>query len=58
MPELGINELAIVVQILLGMIVPLALLYWIIRRAVLSALRKYHRELDEAGGKKKVNAVI
>ena len=58
MPELGMNELAIVVQIILGLLVPLAALYLIIRQAVLSALRKYHRELDEAGGKKEVNAII
>lgn len=58
MPELGISELTIVVQIILGLLLPLAALYLIIRQAVLSALRKHHRDLDEAGGKKKVNAVI
>ena len=58
MPVLGMSELAIVVQIILGLLVPLAVLYLIIRQAVLSALRKFHRELDEAGGKSKVNAVI
>lgn len=57
-PNLGINELAIVVQITLGLLLPVAALYFIIRQAVLSALRKFYRELDEAGGKNKLNATI
>ena len=55
MPILGMSELAIVVQIILGLLVPLAVLYLIIRQGVLSALRKFHRELDEAG-KQKIEA--
>ena len=55
MPNLGMVELAIVVQIMLGLLVPLAVLYFIIRQAVLSALRKFYRELDETG-KKKIQA--
>jgi hypothetical protein len=58
MPNLGPTELVIVVQIILGLLLPSALLYLIIRQAVLSALRKFYRELDEAGGKNKLNAVI
>ena len=58
MPNLGPTELFIVVLYPVVFLIPLAVLYLIIRQAVLSALRKYHRELDEAGGKKKVNAVI
>ena len=52
MPNLGMVELAMVVQILLGLLVPLVALYLIIRQAVLSALRKFYRELDETGKKK------
>ena len=55
MGELGMIELAIVVQIILGLLLPLAVLYFIIRQAVLSALRKFYRELDETG-KKKIHA--
>jgi len=55
MPNLGMVELAMVVQILLGLLVPLVALYLIIRQAVLSALRKFYRELDETG-KKKIQA--
>lgn len=58
MPNLGPTELILIVLYLLFLLIPVAVLYLIIRQAVLSALRKYHRELDEAGGKKKVNAVI
>ena len=58
MPNLGPTELAIVAQIALVLLLPLALLYLIIRQAVLSALRKFHRELDEADGKNKLNAAI
>lgn len=53
MGEIGMIELAIVVQIILGLLVPLAVLYFIIRQAVLSALRKFYRELDESGKTKK-----
>ena len=58
MPNLGATELIIIVMYLFVLLIPLAVLYFIIRQAVLSALRKFHRELDEAGGKKKLNAVI
>ncbi|MDE2820353.1 MAG: hypothetical protein OXT68_18865 [Chloroflexota bacterium] len=58
MPDLGLNALLIVAQIMLGLLLPLAVLYLIIRQAVLSALRKFYRELDEAGGKKKANLMI
>ncbi len=58
MPSLGPTELFIVVLYPAVFLIPLAVLYLIIRQAVVSALRKYHRELDEAGCKKKVNAVI
>ena len=55
MGEMGMNELALVVQITLGLLLPLALFYFIIRQAVLSALRKFYRELDDAG-KQKIQA--
>ncbi len=58
MPNLGPTELIIIAMYPVAFLVPLAVLYLIIRQAVLSALRKFHRELDEAGGKNKVNAVI
>jgi len=58
MPDLGLNALLIVAQIMLGLLVPLAVLYLIIRQAVLSTLRKFYRELDEARGKKKANLMI
>lgn len=49
MGDLGMSELAVVVQIILGLLVPLVVLRFIIRQAVLSALRKFFRELDDAG---------
>ena len=52
MPNMGMIELAIVVLYMLLLLVPVAVLYFIIRHAVLSALRKFHRELDEPGKKK------
>lgn len=55
MGEMGMIELVIVVQIVLGLLVPLAVLYFIIRQAVLSALRKFYRELGDAG-KQKIQA--
>ena len=55
MGQSGIFEVAIFVQILLGLLVPLVVLYFIIRQAVLSALRKFYRELDVTG-KTKVHA--
>lgn len=58
MPNLAATELFIVVLYPVVFLIPLAVLYLVIRQAVLSALRKFHRELDEAGGKSKVNAVI
>jgi len=58
MSSLGPTELVMIVWIVLGLIVPVAVLYLIIRQAVLSALRKFYRELDEAGGKNKLNAAI
>ena len=53
MPTLGATELIIIVVYLFVLLIPLAVLYIIIRQAVLSALRKYHRELDETGAKNK-----
>ncbi len=55
MPNLGMAELAIIIQIMLGLLLPMVLLYLIIRQAVLSALRKFYRELDDIG-KKKIQA--
>ncbi len=55
MPNLGMVELAIIIQITLGLLLPIILLYFIIRQAVLSALRKFYRELDDIG-KKKIQA--
>lgn len=55
MPNMGLIELAIVVQILLILLFVVVLPYFIIRQAVLSALRKFYRELDE-DGKKKIQA--
>ncbi len=52
MPNLGMVELMIIIQIMLGLLLPLILLYFIIRQAVLSALRKFYRELDDIGKKK------
>ncbi len=55
MPKMGTIELMVVVVYLLLFLVPVAVLYFIIRQAVLSALRKFYRELDETG-KKKIQA--
>ena len=55
MPNMGMIELAIVVQILLMLLMLVVVPYFIIRHAVLSALRKFYRELDETG-KKKIEA--
>ncbi|MDE2777894.1 MAG: hypothetical protein OXI77_18355 [Chloroflexota bacterium] len=55
MPNMGMIELAIVVQILLILLFVVVVPYLIIRQAVLSALRKFYRELDGAG-KKKIQA--
>ena len=55
MPNMGTIELMVVVVYLLLFLVPVAVLYFIIRQAVLSALRKFYRELDETG-KKKIQA--
>ncbi len=55
MPNLAATELIIIVMYLVILLIPLAVLYFIIRQAVLSALRKFYRELDEAG-KKKIQA--
>lgn len=49
MVSLGGPELFIVVIYLIFLLIPLAVLYLIIRQAVLSALRKFYRELDEIG---------
>jgi len=51
----GMIELAIVVQMLLIVLMLVVVPYFIIRQAVLSALRKFYRELDESG-KKKIRA--
>ena len=55
MPNLGPTELIIVLMYLVILLIPLAVLYLIIRQAVLSALRKFYRELDETG-KQKIEA--
>ncbi len=55
MPNLAATELIIIVMYLVILLIPLAVLYFIIRQAVLSALRKFYRELDEAG-KQKIQA--
>ncbi len=47
MPDLGPTELVIVLWTVVGLILPLAVFYLIIRQAVLSALRKFYSELDE-----------
>ncbi len=47
MPNLGATELIIVVIYLVALLIPLAVLYLIIRQAVLSALRIFYREIDE-----------
>jgi len=49
MPEFGMIELAIIVQMALTLLILVVVPYLIIRQAVLSALRKFHRELDETG---------
>ena len=43
------TEMMIVLMYLVFLLIPLAVLYFIIRQAVLSALRKFYRELDESG---------
>ena len=58
MPNLGPAELLIVVVYPVLFLVPAAILYFIIRQAVLSALRKFYRELGEAGGETKPKAGI
>lgn len=58
MPNLGPTELALLLWFAVGLILPLTLLYLIIRQAVLSALRKFYRELEETGSKNKANAAI
>lgn len=55
MPNLGMIELAIIVQMALVLLMIVVVPYLIIRQAVLSALRKFYRELDE-GGKQKIQA--
>ena len=55
MPNLGLIELAIIVQMALALLMLVVIPYLIIRQAVLSALRKFYRELDETG-KKKIQA--
>ena len=54
MPNLGATELMIIVMYLFVLLIPLAVLYLIIRQAVLSALRKFYRELDETSSKGKI----
>lgn len=49
MPNLGPTEALIVVVYLIFLLIPLAVLYLIIRQAVISARRKFYRELDGAG---------
>lgn len=51
----GAIELAIIVHMALALLLLVILPYLIIRQAVLSALRKFYRELDETG-KKKIEA--
>ncbi len=55
MASLGGPELLLIVIYLIFLLIPLAVLYLIIRQAVLSALRKFYRELDDPG-KKKIQA--
>ena len=52
MASLGGPELLLVVIYPIFLLIPLAVLYLIIRQAVLSALRKFYRELDDPGRKK------
>ncbi len=52
MGSMGGPELLLVVISLILLLIPLAVLYLIIRQAVLSALRKFYRELDEPAKKK------
>ncbi|MCY4063437.1 MAG: hypothetical protein OXG53_13790 [Chloroflexi bacterium] len=52
MPNLGPTELIIIVLYLLFLLIPVAVLYFIIRQAVLSALRMFYRELDGTEEKK------
>ncbi|MCY3831606.1 MAG: hypothetical protein OXG85_01240 [Chloroflexi bacterium] len=49
MLNLGMIELAIIVQIALALLMFVVIPYLIIRQAVLSALRKFYCELDEVG---------
>lgn len=58
MPDLGPSELLIVLYSALGLLLPLAVLYLVIRQAVLSALRKFYRELDETSHKSKAKATM
>lgn len=58
MPESGMIELAMIVHILLILLMLVVVPYLIIRQAVLSALRKFYRELDELRGKEKVKAPL
>ncbi len=58
MPGLGGVELMIIVVYLLLLLVPAAVLYFIIRQALLSALRKFYRELDPDEVKQKAKAAI
>ena len=58
MPNLGPTELIIIVMYLFVLLIPLAVLYFIIRQAVLSALRKFYRELDSSDVKQKVSDAI
>ena len=53
---MGPTELHMVVFSAFGLLLPLAVLYLVIRQAVLSALRKFYRELDETSHKPKGNA--
>ena len=57
MPDSGMIELTMVLSIALGLLLPLAALYLIIRQAVLSALRKFYRELEETE-KKKIRNIV
>ena len=48
-------ELLMFIVMPLGFILPLLALYWVIRQAVLSALRKFYRELEDDDQKQKQN---
>ena len=58
MPNLGPTELIIIVMYLFVLLIPLAVLYFIIRQAVLSALRKFYREIDSSDVKQKLSDAI